>query len=208
MEFGVGRHEHPQAALALNNLAAANIPDAILKQSTEDAVHNAAQKAPERQAQDQGSSLLDRPWRSAAQLAQGLIRAKGKEQHGGRDDDDTTEQAGSKTCERDASVGAVGYLSQPEAGDQSGLALREYAQLGAERVGRNAGIIGDDSNHQEVTAPGKAEASSVIGRREKRLLARPQLVRVQETENGRGKRVGKHLHMTARAFAAGVAARL
>lgn len=210
MAAPVSRDKDPHTTLSLNNLAAPDILHAALEQPAEDAVHNAAQQAPDGQTHDQSPPLVKRPRRAASEPAVGLLGAKRQEKYRRRNNDHAAQQPGKKARQRDAAIRTARHLPEREARNQPRLALCQDPQLGAERVGRDAGIVGDDADHEQVAAPGEAQAADVAafaaGRGEERLLAGPQLVGVQQGEDGRRERVGEHLDVVARALAAGGAA--
>lgn len=202
-------HEHAYAAFALHHLTRANVLDGPLEQTAEDAVDDAPKESPQREAQDEGAALVAGPRGGAAagEAADGLVGAQRESEHRGRDDDDAPEQPGEQPGEADAAVGAAGHLAEVQAGDEARLAGRQDAELRAERVGGHAGVVGDDTDDEEIAAPLKAQAAEPRvgtgpGGGGQGLLAGVQLVGMQQAEDGGCQGIGQDLDVVPGPFAA------
>lgn len=197
------RGEDANAAVALDNLARPHVADAPLEPAAQQAVEDRAQGAPDDQAPSKDALLARRPSLAAGQRARRLPAAHGQERQGRRDDDEAAEEAGGQAPEGDAAVGPGRHLAQVPRGQQAGLAPGQDAQLGAEGVGGDGGVVGDDADDEDV-ARGPRVAKGALGdlARDDGALALLDLPGVQQDEDRGDGRVGQDLDVGAGPLAA------
>ena len=203
-------HQCAGATFTFHNLSTPNVLDRELEEAAEDRVYDAPKEADHGQTPHEHAPASGRPERAKLITGGGGSRvlgrlAQGKGHHAGGNEDDASEQPRTKTHEGDAAICSGGNDAEDRTCDEAGLGLSKDAELGAEGVRSDGGVVADDSQRKEVTLPGITLARCYCMVDTAFVSAGTpgaELVCMDEDKYACEKGVGKDLDMGSRAFTA------